>query len=46
MSTGARCCSREALAGHARLEHLLHGVLQPIGIREHDAVELAAAAPR
>ena len=31
----------DALAGHAGLQHLLDGLLQPVGVREHDAVELA-----
>ena len=41
MSTGARCCSADALAGDAGLEHLFDGLLQPVGVGEHDAVELA-----
>ena len=41
MSTGARCCSADALAGDAGLEHLLDGLLQPVGVGQHDAVEVA-----
>ncbi len=42
MSTGAAVLQRRALAGDAGLQHLLDGLLQPIGIGQHDAVELAA----
>ena len=46
MSTGRAVLQRAALAGDAGLQHLLDRLLQPIGVGEHDAVELAAAAPR
>ena len=41
MSTGPRCCSADALAGDPGLQHLLDGLLQPLGVGEHHAIELA-----
>ena len=40
MSTGPRATAFCLLANHARLEHLIDRVMQPVGVGQHDVVEL------
>ena len=38
---GAAMLQRDPLSGNAGLQHLLDGLLQPLGVREHHAIEVA-----